>query len=398
MWKLGESRRRFFVDCRRPEENFWATLFREAGREDLVSGDEYAEYFAITPNHSNCPEIEQAVKYLVDIAPVEWKATMRNIFVARAFNGEANAEASSFRSAGIIELNYGFTLAAMIYSTLFSHFYDAVLTVGTEVDFDDEDSETTLLIVEEVERMAFEPIAATDEAIGEWAAARHVQAMHVSQTQLPARRNKEDYHNLVTSVEQFVIAHEFCHHMLGHTDVQFRHSRGVRRLVLEKMEGLGIEDLLQEMNPHQIRELEADVGAFLLLSGYLTSEVKRSRIYRSVGGSFVALVALAHVAEGWASREGEEGDPQTHPDFSTRLEVMYRLVKDMTLGMPVADFGDHPMGFVIQLRAFAFVVLKTWASRSNADVQAPRFLNVFSWMLDQQQEFWDEYLGELLPE
>lgn len=387
MWKLSESRRQFFIDCGKPQENFWKTLFREANRLDLVNDEKYVEFLEWKPEHSNCPEIDGATRALIDLAPAEWKATMRNIFVARAFKGEANAEASSFRSAGIVEINYGFTLAAMIYTTLFSHFYDSVLTAGKEVDFDDDDTETTMLIIEEIERVAFEPIDVTDQAIPTWAAERHVRPTHPLQVDLPSRRKESDYFNLVNVVEQFVVAHEFCHHMLGHTDAFFRHSRSVKRTVSEWLSRIDIVELMDRLNDDQKQEVEADVGAFLLLSGNLSEKATRVRSYNAVGGSMIALVALAHVSNSWVSRS----DNETHPDFLTRYEVMFRLVKEITMSLPVGEIGDHPMGFMIQLRGFISAVLQTWASKVGADVKMPNFLNTFSWMIDLEVEFREEH-------
>ncbi|QDO08276.1 hypothetical protein [Streptomyces sp. S1D4-23] len=352
-----------------------------------MSDQKYAEFLGWRPEHSNCPELDSATKALIDIAPVEWKATMRNIFVARAFKGEANAEASSFRSAGIIELNYGFTMAAMIYTTLFSHFYDSILTAGKEVNFNDDDTETTQMILEEIERAAFEPIDVTDQAVHTWAAERHVRATDALHIDLPRRRKEGDYFNLVNAVEQFVIAHEFCHHMLGHTDSSFRHSRTVRKTVGDWLNRIGIHDVIAKLNEDQKKEVEADVGAFILLSGLFTENASRARTYRAIGGSMVALVALAHVSESWIST----GDQETHPDFLTRYEIVFRLVKEITLKMPVGETGDHPMGFMIQFRGFISAVLQTWASRAGADVKMPNFLNIFSWMIDLEVEFREEH-------
>lgn len=172
MWKLDGSRSRFYIDCGRPQENFWKTLFEQAGRQDLIDDPKYAEFLEWKPESSNCPELQSVATELVGLAPVEWRATMKNIFVARAFKGDANAEASSFRSAGIVEINHGLTMASMIYSTLFCHFYASVKTAATQVNFSDEDEEITQMIVDELERSAFEPILIADQSVGRWGVER----------------------------------------------------------------------------------------------------------------------------------------------------------------------------------------------------------------------------------
>lgn len=381
MWRLDKSRKQFFVDCGNPEENFWKTLFEQSGHQNLLEGDKYSEFLSWNPHRSNCPELDIATKNLLESAPVEWMATMRNIFVARSFKGDVNAEASSFRGAGIIELNYGFTLAAMIYSTLFSHFYDAIRAAGKEVDWNYDDTAVTEMIVEELERAAFEPIEVTDREVQAWAVNRHVKATHPLQIELPKKRTQGEHHNLVLAIEEFVIGHEYCHHMLGHTDSAFRHAQAARGAVADWLDRIGWSDFASALNEDQVEELEADVGSFLLLSGVLSGNVSRSRIYRAVGGSMLGLVALSHANDTWLS------GGESHPDFLTRYEVMYRLIKELVMDMPIGVSDGHPMGFLIQIRGFISAILQTRASNSGGDFKKPNFLNVFSWMIDQEVEF-----------
>ncbi|MGA5405783.1 hypothetical protein ACPCSC_00765 [Streptomyces lavendulocolor] len=385
MWKLTESRRQFFAGCRRPEENFWKTLFEQAGRQSLIGHPKYADFLSWKPTHSNCPELENATRNLIEIAPMEWKATMRNIFVARAFKGEANAQASAFRSAGIIELNYGLTVAAMIYSTLFSQFYDAIRTTAMGVDWADEDVATTQMILEEIERSAFDPISAADDAVQTWAAERHVRATSPLHVELPPARQVADHSNLVLAVEEFVVGHEYCHHMLGHTDSSFRHARTIKQRVKQLLSEIESSSAMEELNDAQWQELEADIGALLLLSGSLSGKSERWQIYRAVGGSMLALVSLAHVMESWI-----DGGEQ-HPNFLVRYEVMCKAITKLTRGVPIGSRTDHPVGFLIQFRGFISAVLQTWASRVGEDIEAPKFLNIFSWMIDLQVEFTEDF-------
>ncbi|WP_406321286.1 hypothetical protein [Streptomyces sp. NBC_01637] len=373
------------MDCGRPEENFWKTLFEQAGHQELIADDKYTDFLEWKPDRSNCPELDAATTNLIQIAPIERKATMRNIFVARAFKGDANAEASSFKGAGIIEINYGLSVAAMIYCTLFSQFYDSIQTAGYEIDWNDDDHETTLLIVEEIERSAFEPIAVTDQAIHVWAAERHVYATHSLHSDLPRRRKESDYFNLVLTVEEFVVGHEYCHHMLGHTDPSFRHSLDAKKTVRDWLQRINADGITSGLNENQRQELEADVGAFLLVAGMLSGSGTRTLMYRAVGGSMLALIAMAHVSESWVSG----GD--NHPDYLLRYEVMSRLIKEATMGMPLGEIGDHPLGYLIQFRGFISAVLQTWASKAGLDIKAPNFLNIFSWMIDLGNEFREEF-------
>ncbi|MFD8393068.1 hypothetical protein ACFV2N_28665 [Streptomyces sp. NPDC059680] len=393
MWDLKKSRSQFYVDCGRPEENFWKTLFEQAGRQDLINDEQYEEFLSWQPVNSNCPELQQVAKELTALAPIEWRATMKNIFVARAFKGDANAEASSFRSAGIIELNYGLTTAAMIYSTLFCHFYESIRSAATEVDFGDAEEEITQMIVDELERSAFEPILVADSSISNWATEKQVYAAHPLLIELPKRRKTSDYHRLVTATEMFVVAHEFAHHMLGHSDQNFRHAEKSKKIVSSYLSHMRAEDILGTLNDSQQEEIEADVASFLLLSGIISNQSTRSRIYRAVGGSMLALISLAHVNGDWISNDKES----SHPDFLTRYEVLARLIKHVTMPMPLGEGTqghprkDHPIGFLIQFRGFTSAFLQAMASRFGGEVQMPNFLNIFSWMIDLEAEFKEEH-------
>ncbi|MEU5888036.1 hypothetical protein ABZ835_14545 [Streptomyces sp. NPDC047461] len=332
-------------------------------------------------------------KDLIALAPIEWQATMRNIFVARAFKGDANAEASSFRGAGIIELNYGLTSTAMIYSTLFCHFYASVRSAATDVDFGDAEEEVTEMIIEELERSAFEPILIADSNVSTWASEGSVYAAHPLLIELPKERRQSEYHNFVTATEMFVVAHEFAHHMLGHTEEHFKHAGKTRKVVGTWLAAIGGNEIMNSLNEDQREEIEADIASFLLLSGEISGQRTRSRVYQAIGGSMLALISLAHVNDHWISQDSES----SHPDFLRRYEVLARLIKHMTMPMPIGGGternprGDHPIGFLIQFRGFISAFLQAMASRYGGEVEMPNFLNIFSWMIDLEAEFKEEY-------
>lgn len=217
---------------------------------------------------------------------------------------------------------------------------------------------------------------------------KNVYAAHPLLVELPAGRTDNEYHTLVTAAERFVIAHEFCHHMLGHTDEYFRHAGGAKRVVHEWLSRIYADEIMDKLNSDQKQEVEADVAAFLLVCGLLSEGASRPRIYRAIGGSMVALVALAHVNEAWVS----SGANSTHPGVLERYEILAKIIKEITMDLSIGEESkDHPIGFLIQFRGFISVVLQTISSRMGADVSAPSFLSVFSWMIDCEAEFREEH-------
>ncbi|WP_413801443.1 hypothetical protein [Streptomyces iranensis] len=308
---------------------------------------------------------------------------MRNIFVARAFKEDANAQAWAFRESGVVELNYGFTSAAMIYATAFCQFYDALATTAKDVDFADDDTEVLLMILEEIENSAFTPILVAENSRNQWRESGRIYAAHPALLDLPQSRNEGDYHSFVSATEEFAIAHEICHHLLGHTGVTHRRRSQVNALVQERLDRSGAQEICSNLNPDQLQEIEADVGAFLLIAGELSGQATRGRIYRSLAGSMLALVTLGHISENWISREGPG---ETHPGFIDRFDVMSRIVREFTIPLTRGSIGDHPLGLLLQFQGFISIVLQFWMSRAKSEVKDPHFLNIFSWMMDQAVE------------
>lgn len=104
---------------------------------------------------------------------------------------------------------------------------------------------------------------------------------------------------------------------------------------------------MDKLNSDQKQEVEADVAAFLLVCGLLSEGASRPRIYRAIGGSMVALVALAHVNEAWVS----SGANSTHPGVLERYEILAKIIKEITMDLSIGEESkDHPIGFLIQFR------------------------------------------------
>lgn len=320
------------------------------------------------------------------VAPNYWKATMRNLFVARAGKGDANAAAWSFSRSGVVELNYGFTVAAMIYATLFTQFYDGIATIAGDVDLGMSEEDILGDILEEVDRGVLDPILVVDSSIEPWRSSGAIFAAHPALVERPMRTDLGGYYEAVSSIEEFAVAHEVSHHMLGHTAGSFRKSRDVARHVDRWIARLDLPDLLNELNESQRQEIQADVAAFLLMSGELGGELDRVLLYRAIFGSMLGLVALAHISEHWSVV-----DPNgTHPDFITRYSVISGIIVRLSESVPQGDFGDHPLGLLLQLRGFASMILQTWLSRNKDGVKRPHFVNVFAWMADEAERLRDQ--------
>lgn len=225
MINLEQSRKTFHEIRRLPVQNFWKTYFETCGRQDVLTNPKFSEYFAWKPHRSNCPDVQALMDQLIETIPESWRSRARKIFAGRNLDGMANAEAWRDGEVGVIELNYGITSAAMIYSVLYCKYYEMVHTLGGEVDFTDDDEETLMMILEEVGDAGFTPILIAEREKESWHSNRSVFAGHELLRDLPSSRKEDEYHNTVRAIEEFILAHELAHHLLGHT-VDYYPGRG----------------------------------------------------------------------------------------------------------------------------------------------------------------------------
>ncbi|MCX5582091.1 hypothetical protein [Streptomyces erythrochromogenes] len=354
-------------------------MFEAQGRKDVLSDPSFAEYFAWEPHRSNCPDLESLLEGLICALPEEWKARARRLFAGRNLHGHANAEAWRSGEVGVIEINYGITSAAMIYSVLYYKYFEMVRTLGAEVDFVDDDEEVLMMILEEVGDSGFTPILIADGEKGSWRANRRIFAGHELLRELPASASYDAYHELVRSIEEFVLAHELAHHLLGHTSDPYpRASQNLTHFKKIK-DKYGILPPDETLNPEQKDEMEADTLALLVMSGALTGEITSGRIYRAAGGSVIALTALAHIDDSWVA-SNEPG--QTHPDFITRYANAVDLVKKISKETPVGVEGGHPVGFLAQLSGFVSLILDRWLSKNMPQHTPVNVLSLSYWLFE----------------
>nr|WSW42940.1 hypothetical protein OG296_07310 [Streptomyces sp. NBC_01001] len=383
MIDLKQSCKTFHEVRKLPRQNFWKTVFETQGRLDVLSNPRFAEYFAWEPNRSNCPDLELLLEGLISCLPEDWKARARRLFAGRNLHGHANAEAWRSGEVGVIEVNYGITSAAMIYSVLYYKYFEMIRTLGADVDFTDEDEGVLMMILEEVGDGGFTPILVADGERGSWRDNRQIFAGHELLSELPVSASREAYHELVRSIEEFVLAHELAHHLLGHTDDAYpRASRNLAHFQKIKAR-YEISSPGEPLNVEQRDEVEADMLALLMMSGALLGEITPARVYRATGGSVIALTALAHIDESWVA-SNEPGE--THPDFITRYTHAVDVVRKISKDLPIGVEGGHPIGFLAQLSGFVSLILDRWLSREKTDHAPIDVLNLAYWLFERASE------------
>ncbi|MFF2249748.1 hypothetical protein [Streptomyces sp. NPDC058142] len=382
---LEQSCKTFHETKRLPIQNFWKTLFEKGDRQDILSDARYSEYFAWKPKSSNCPELQSLLEQLIDSVPDNWRTRARRIFAGRTLDFLPNGKAWRDGQVGVIEINYGVTSAAMIYSVLYCKYFEMIRTIGLDIDFTDDDSDTLKMILDEVGDSGFSPILKADSERNSWRSHRAVYAGHELLRELPASRSMDSYHESVRAIEEFILAHELAHHLLGHTADPYprarQNSNHLDKMLQKYQVSLPEE---QEMNDDQLQELSADALALFIMTGALTDELEAPRIYRASAGAIIGLTALAHIDDSWVSIPGAPGE--THPDFISRFSLASHLIKAVSSDIPVGDEGGHPFGFLSQLSGFVSIILNHWLAE-HIDGRSPvNVLSLTNWLFERSLE------------
>ncbi|MFB6572277.1 hypothetical protein [Streptomyces noursei] len=204
---------------------------------------------------------------------------------------------------------------------------------------------------------------------------------------LPKSRKEEHYHNAVQSIEEFTIAHELSHHLLGHTVDDYPRSRANDAYLDDVMRKYGIELPDENLNGDQLQELRADVLALLMMTGALLNEATAARIYRASFGSIIGLTALAHIYDTWVVPEASS---ETHPDFLTRYSCATQVITRIAKEIPVGREGGHPLGLLVQLSGFVSIILNNWLAKRLDDHHPVDVMSLASWLFKRSTELEEE--------
>nr|WP_282547603.1 hypothetical protein [Streptomyces rochei] len=388
MINLEQSRKTFHEVRNLPLQNFWKTLFQAQGRTDVLSDPRYREYFAWVPNRSNCPELEELMRGLTESIPEEWRARGRNIFAGRSLRVQANAEAWRSGEVGVVEIYYGFTSASMFYMVLYSKYFEMISTLGSVMlDYtEDDDAEIILMLLQEVGNEGFEPILIANKERKTWRA-EGVFPAHQLLRELPASRDEDSYHNGVRSIEEFALAHEYAHHLLGHTNDEYPRSHYINGRLDRELVELGVDLTDYGVNATQTDELRADALAILMMSGKLVMTPTRPNVYRAMNGAILGLTVLAHIYDAWV---GSNEPKETHPDFLTRYDAATKLLKGMSRNIPVGPHEDHPLDFMSHLSGFVTLIIDRWLGSEITDHEEISVLGLTSWLIERRAEVLEE--------
>ncbi|WP_207920378.1 M48 family metalloprotease [Saccharopolyspora aridisoli] len=380
MANLRNSRGKFFATHKMPtNKTFWEYYFDRAGKSHLISAEYTSALKKWNATRSNCPSLENTLESLIDVIPPEWRALANNLFAGRVLDGEANAAAWTEKQAGIIEINAQYSFILTDYVHVFDRFRDYIAKL-VEMAYSC-DSASEALLLEEAQKMSQELSlhwSEIEEKRKDWADISLVQPGGTSRSRTPNPSRAKVLSDVESVCEEFIIAHELSHHLLGHT-VSRREKKKAKEVVDQALTDSGSADLLTGINRSQQDELQADLLAYLIVARATDSLPDFGYLYRSIFGSTIALLSLAHLNGNWA-----HDSSSTHPGFDKRFQLISRLTFWLSVNRPRDADRGHPLGQLSQLAAFSSIAYQSYdANAKKVELNQGNVNSVCLWLLKQ---------------
>lgn len=332
------------------------------------------------PGNSNCPLLSGSLDMLITNIPDIWKAEAKSIFAGRTLASDVNA--SSWRSgpSGVIEIDYQFSIVLEDYADGLDNFTSVIRAAFGDIA--NENHAVAASRVTELESQTLTRWQQLGTSRTAWQDSRYIGPRN-GVFGRPSNRDAER-DSLVSACETFILGHELAHHLLGHT-VEGAQARRRKRLkaqsLLEQIySDTNLSEVTSGLPPGQIDEIHCDILSFFVVAGAIDQTASYTDLYRAQAGAMVTLTALGHVQGDWMDTDHSAD----HPGIRRRMAAI-ELAVDAAAGGRTerGTIGDHPMGFHVQLRAYARLAEHAWfAEHLPEHVEPPRLLDHLAMLLE----------------
>ena len=339
-------------------ENFWHAFYMRIYRNEddlpseLLLSQQGKWLLSTSVTNSNCPVLAGHVAQLILLAPDDTGRSLGDVYVGRIVDGEPNALSSRH---GYVEVNIGLTGASVIYGELFRRYLSEFELASSVMQKGPIEPDLLFDILEEVGRETLEAFASLDDARGQWVRnlllAPTAEGVAVAQIHDKAAQ-------VAIEIEQFVIAHEFGHFLIGDHGSAYRSSKTVL-LVDQWLTDVGLRDFVWTLNAKMRSEVMADVAAILMLAGELSDSRSVARLIWTIQSSIIGMAVSAHVLDQWVADPGDD-----HPGYLDRATVATSILVRMAQGYPVVPDEGHPLGALVQVCGFMKLLSEFWIRRN----------------------------------
>jgi hypothetical protein len=368
-WRLADSERAFRRTYPDEPRNWYA---RDEAATRAAWGERAEEVLSTTPENSNDFWLAACANDLAAVAPAELREQIEGIFVARTPSREVNAEAwMPAKSEHLVGVYEGTTVVLLAYAAIMRRCYHLMAssrgrgfkTIG----------EASTAFLEEMKDLLSDPlVAALTAQRAVWAGGstveieeRVAELLNEFDERLPS--GAVSIRELLDVADHFVLAHEFGHHLLGHTYAQpWGPCQFPARSLLVAARGtLGVS-LGDGWSERQEEELDADAFGFLLLAGWFTEEPSdRTRWYAAIFGALLALPVLEDLAAGSRVSAGLGLAAPEYPPLETRVGQIVHLINAYPESL-TDDDEHHPAGLLQQMLLFQSFLIESRSSSRRA--------------------------------
>lgn len=244
-----------------------------------------------TPLRSNDFLIESYMNELISVAPPEFRGRIEQCFVGKIRNFDANAAAwhsEDEHYGDLIIFNVGLSDACFQYAILFQEFISFRRMNGLGKNR----VEAELTLGKRIAKLA--------RSQRRWNNVGEVALMHEDNLLPLSKDEAGTSSSMATMADKFVLYHEICHHLLGHTS----------------MWGSALLDSLpdkckcwnREINSAHKREFQADAGAIMLALWSSVKDARAAEITAILGALLFFTTVGQFSKDAWAPTDSHPAE------------------------------------------------------------------------------------------
>lgn len=310
--KLKNSRGLFFSETHEPQISYWANpkmleLEKESGGK---IPSEFLNWKPCAPDsRSNCPELHNTMNFLVKMSDPRWRARAKNIYAGRTYSNDDMAESKKNLNGGMIAISHEYTAVISAYAAMYEKFLSGLDFAKT---IPDEGSHSFWSGMRDH----------LDESIDEFRSGGILSLKGNPLMAFPDEEIRQGFEGAIFAAEAWTVAHEFSHHMVR--DLSTRTSRRDRDVVdtlRELTANSSVGQEIRDMTAAHRDEINADLLAGLILSGYFTEERNPIQVPGMICGAVLALITIAHFRDEWTSDRSE-----SHPGCLDRIRILLTVI------------------------------------------------------------------------
>lgn len=246
------------------------------------------------------------MEMLIEWSNPKWKARAKNIYAGRTYSNEDMAESKTNLRGGMIAISHEYTAVLSAYAAMYGRFLS-----GLDYAKKLSDEESGALWTGMRDHF--------DESIEEFKIGGILTLKGNPLMVFPDEDIKQGFEGTIFAAETWTVAHEFSHHIVR--DVTSRPDREVVSILRDFTKKSSVGQEIRDMSADQRGEINADLLATLLMSGYFTESRNPIRVPSAICAAVLSLITIAHFRDEWTSDPGD-----SHPGCLDRIRILLTIM------------------------------------------------------------------------